>query len=129
MYHGQVVIEGNLTRDPNLTTLPSGSKVCNFSIATNYYYRNKEKEMVGEVTYVNINTWGGLAETCEKYLRKGRGVRIVGRLKQERWDDDEGNPREKFLIVAEHVEFQSDPSRRKAKEEEVDEEVSETEEE
>ncbi len=122
-----VLIEGNLTHDPNLTTLPSGKNVCRFSIATNYYYRNKEKELISDVTYVNIDTWGGLAESCDKYLKKGRGVRVVGRLRQERWNDDEGRPREKYIIVAEHVEFQSKPSRQE--EEESDEEEGEVEEE
>ncbi len=116
MYHGQVVIEGNLTHDPNLTTLPSGKNVCRFSIATNYYYRNKEKELISDVTYVNIDTWGGLAESCDKYLKKGRGVRVVGRLRQERWNDEEGRSREKYIIVAEHVEFQGKPSREKEEE-------------
>ncbi|SRR5690554_3657731 len=111
-----VLIEGNLTHDPNLTTLPSGKNVCRFSIATNYYYRNKEKELISDVTYVNIDTWGGLAESCDKYLKKGRGVRVVGRLRQERWNDEEGRSREKYIIVAEHVEFQGKPSREKEEE-------------
>ena len=111
-----VLIEGNLTHDPSLTTLPSGKNVCRFSIATNYYYRNKEKELISDVTYVNIDTWGGLAESCDKYLKKGRGVRVVGRLRQERWNDEEGRPREKYIIVAEHVEFQAKPSKQREEE-------------
>ncbi|MFA5468472.1 MAG: single-stranded DNA-binding protein [Sphaerochaetaceae bacterium] len=105
-----ILIEGNLTRDPNLTVLDSGRNVCNFAIATNYYYRNKEKDLVNEVTYINVDAWGALAENCSKYLRKGRGVRVVGRLKQERWNDDDGERKERFTIVAEHVEFQGDPA-------------------
>ncbi len=117
-----VLIEGNLTHDPNLTILPSGKSVCSFSIAANYYYRNKEKELINEVTYINIDTWGPLAENCDKYLKKGRGVRVVGRLKQDRWNDEEGRPSEKYIVVAEHVEFQSDTSRRSEKEEISEEE-------
>ncbi len=100
-----ILIEGNLTQDPELNVVASGKSVCRFSIATNRYYRNAEKVLVSEVTYVNIDTWGGLAEGCAKYLHKGRGARIVGRLKQDRWQDDDKKMHERYVVVAEHVEF------------------------
>jgi len=104
-----ILIEGNLTHDPEIGTVPSGTSVCNFSIASNRYYRNSEKSLINEVSYVDINTWGALADSCGKYLRKGRGVRVVGRLKQERWQGEDERKRERYVIVAEHVEFHPDP--------------------
>ena len=65
-----------------------------------------------EVSFVEATTLGKLATVCAEHLGKGRGVRVVGRLKQERWEDGDGNPRAKVVIVAEHVEFQ--PKRRDA---------------
>jgi single-strand DNA-binding protein len=105
-----VLIEGNLTQDPELKTVPSGKNTCRFPIATNRYYRNAERELVQETTFITVDTWGTLAENCSKYLHKGRGVRVVGRLRQDRWQDDQENTRERFIIVAEHVEFQRDPA-------------------
>ena len=110
MYHGQVVIEGNLTQDPELKTVPSGKNTCRFPIATNRHYRNAERKLIEETTFITVDTWGTLAENCSKYLHKGRGVRVVGRLRQDRWQDDEENTHERYIIVAEHVEFQRDPS-------------------
>ncbi|MDD4220518.1 MAG: single-stranded DNA-binding protein [Sphaerochaetaceae bacterium] len=104
-----ILIEGNLTHDPELGTIPNGTSKCRFSIASNRYYRNSEKALVNEVAYVNVDTWGALAESCGKYLRKGRGVRVVGRLKQDRWQGEDEKMRERFVIVAEHVEFHPDP--------------------
>ncbi len=106
MYHGQVVIEGNLVRDPEKVLVGSnGSVMGKFSIAVNRYYKKANSEAVEEVMYIGVQVWGGLAEGCLNYLKKGRGVRVVGRLRQERWEDKDGGNREKILVVAEHVEF------------------------
>ena len=99
-----VLLEGNLTRDPELRYTPKGTAVCSFAIATNRYYK-QEDELQQEVSYFEITTWMRLAEVCGEYLRKGRGVRVVGRLKQDRWSDPEGQNRSKVYVVAEHVEF------------------------
>jgi len=99
-----VLIEGNLTRDPVLATTPKGTAVCNFSVASNrYYYIEKEKQE--EVSFFDVESWSKLAERCGDELTKGRGVRVVGRLKQDRWEDKDGNPRSRMKVVAEHVEF------------------------
>jgi single-strand DNA-binding protein len=107
-----VLIEGHLTQNPELKTIPTGSNLCRFGIASNRYYRNSEKELMSEVAFVTVDAWGGLAETCNKYLKKGRGVRVVGRLRQERWQDEEENQKERYVIVAEHVEFKPDPNKK-----------------
>lgn len=114
-----ILIEGNLTRDPVLTETPQGTSVCQFSIASNRWYRQNE-ETQHEVSFVDVVTWAKLAERCGEELEKGRGVRVVGRIKQDRWQDKEGNPRSRVKIVAEHVEFR--PQRNV---EETDEDVEE----
>jgi len=101
-----VLLEGNLVRDPEKILVGSnGSVMGKFSIAVNRYYKKANAESVEEVMYIGVQVWGGLAEGCLNYLKKGRGVRVVGRLRQERWEDKEGGNREKILVVAEHVEF------------------------
>ena len=99
-----VLIEGNLTRDPVVAATPRGTPVCNFSVASNRYYK-VEGEKQEEVSFFDVETWSKLAERCGDELHKGRGVRVVGRLKQDRWSDKEGNPRSRTKIVADHVEF------------------------
>lgn len=103
-----IILEGNLTKDPVEAKTPKGTPVCNFSVASNRYYR-QEGERQSEVSFVDVEVWARLAETCGEYLKKGRGVRVVGRLKQDRWTDPEGNPRSRLKIVGEHVEFKPQP--------------------
>ncbi len=101
-----VLLEGNLVRDPEKVLVGSnGSVMGKFSIAVNRYYKKANADAVEEVMYIGVQVWGGLAEGCLNYLKKGRGVRVVGRLRQERWEDKEGGKREKIIVVAEHVEF------------------------
>ncbi len=99
-----ILIEGNLTKDPVFNETPKGTSVCKFPIATNRYYR-QEDEIQSEVSYFDVETWARLAEVCSDHLAKGRGVRVVGRLKQDRWNDSDGNAKSRIKIVAEHVEF------------------------
>ena len=99
-----VLIEGNLTKDPVLKTVPSGVQVCAFSIATNRYYK-VHNEQQHEVSYFDVETWAKTAENCSLYLKKGSGARIVGRLKQDSWVGDDGQKRNRIKIIAEHVEF------------------------
>lgn len=99
-----VLLEGNLVKDPEEKRTPQDTAICDFTIAVNRSYK-KEEDYIKEVSYFDIEVWAGLAEICQKHLQKGRGVRVVGRLKQNRWVDDEENNRSKIKIVAEHVEF------------------------
>ena len=108
-----VLLEGNLTRDPELKYTPKGTAVCSFSIASNRYFK-QEEEYQQEVSYFDVTSWSHLAEVCSEYLKKGRGVRVVGRLKQDRWNDPEGNGRSKVYVVAEHVEFKPRPAEKPA---------------
>jgi single-strand DNA-binding protein len=104
-----ILVEGNLVKDPYTRTLPSGNQVCEFSLATNRFYKNGQEEFEKEVSYFDIEAWSRLGIACAQNLLKGRGVRVVGRLKQDRWTDQEGKSRAKIKIVAEHVEFKPIP--------------------
>lgn len=99
-----ILLEGNLTKDPEIKTLSTGSQVCNFSVASDRFYRQNENTEK-EVSYFDVEAWAKLGLACSQNLKKGRGVRVVGRLKQDRWTDPEGKPRSRVMIVAEHVEF------------------------
>ena len=103
-----VLIEGNLTRDPELRYTPKGTPTCQLVLASNRSYRDPERqgERTEEVSFIETTTWGKLAEVCHEHLTKGRGIRVVGRLKQERWEDPDGNSRAKVVTIAEQVEFQ-----------------------
>jgi single-strand DNA-binding protein len=102
-----ILIEGNMVRDPLFKSTPKGTPVCTFSVASNRFYK-QDSGLEKEVSFFDVETWAKLAENCGNLGRKGRGVRVVGRLKQERWNDGDGKPRSKIKIVAEHVEFRPD---------------------
>jgi single-strand DNA-binding protein len=105
--------------DAELSYSPKGVAACKFTVASNRFYK-QEEELQKEVSYFDVTTWTRLAEVCGEYLKKGRGVRVVGRLKQDRWTDQEGKGRSKVYIVAEHVEFK--PQIKKDGEPEAEEE-------
>lgn len=98
-----VNIMGNLTRDPELRYTPSGKSVCNLSIANNRVY-SKNNEKVTEVSYFDVEVWGVIAENCVKYLSKGRGIIVEGRLKQDRWEKD-GKTQSRVRIAANNIHF------------------------
>jgi single-strand DNA-binding protein len=99
-----ILIEGNLVKDPELSYTPKGTAVCKFTVACNRFYK-QDQETQKEVSYFDVTTWTRLAEVCGEYLKKGRGVRVVGRLKQDRWADPDGKQHSRILVIAEHVEF------------------------
>lgn len=101
-----VLIEGNLVRDPEQKQLESGSQLCTFSVASNRYF-NQDNEKKSEVSFFDVEVWNKTAELCAKTLSKGRGVRVVGRLKQDRWSDKDGRSHSKVKIVGENVEFKA----------------------
>lgn len=110
-----ILVEGNLVRDPIINQTPKGTPVCNFSLASNRFFR-VDSETQKEVSFFDVEVWSKLAETCSEQLQKGRGVRVVGRLKQDRWTDGEGKNHSKVKIIGEHVEFKPDFSQKKTKE-------------
>jgi len=110
-----LLIEGTLTKDPVFRQTAKGTAVCNFSLASNRFYK-QDTGMEKEVSFFDVETWSKLAEACHEKGRKGRGVRVVGRLRQDRWNGTDGKTHSKIVIVAEHVEFR--PEFKKDKEEE-----------
>ncbi|MCR4790062.1 MAG: single-stranded DNA-binding protein [Treponemataceae bacterium] len=100
-----LVIEGNMVKEPLAKETVRGNKVCNFSIAANRSVKTANGEYGKEVSFFDVETWGAVAEACMKEGSKGRGVRVIGRLKQNRWDGNDGKHYSRISIVAEHVEF------------------------
>jgi single-strand DNA-binding protein len=98
-----VVVMGNLTRDPELRYLPSGAAVCDVGLAVNEKYKAKSGEMVEEVSFIDVTCWSRTAELVSEYLRKGSSVLFQGKLKQERWKDNEGKDRSKLKVIAERM--------------------------
>jgi single-strand DNA-binding protein len=78
-----------------------------FAIAVNRFFRDAKAEAMEEVMFITVQVWGAFAKSCLAYLQKGRGVRVVRRLRQERWTDKDGGNCERIIVVAEHVEFKS----------------------
>jgi len=112
-----ILVEGNLVKDPELSYTPKGTAVCKFTVACNRAFK-QDDQLQKEVSFFDVSTWTRLAEVCAEYLKKGRGVRVVGRLKQDKWSDADGKPHSRIYIVAEHVEFK--PQAKKEGEEKPD---------
>jgi single-strand DNA-binding protein len=110
-----ILIEGNMVRDPLLRETPKGTSVCTFSLASNRFFR-QDSGLEREVSFFEVETWAKLAEACNNRGKKGRGVRVVGRLKQDRWTSTDGKPRSRITIVAEHVEFRPEFKKEAAEE-------------
>lgn len=100
-----IILEGNLTKDAELREPKDGFNVCTFSMGVNRWYKNKNDESVEEVSYFDVETYGKMAEYCSKKAVKGRGVRVVGRLKQNVWKDADNKTHSKVYVVAEHIEY------------------------
>ncbi len=102
----RVVITGNLTRDPELRALPSGTSVCNLRIASNTRRKdNSTGEWVDKPNYFDVTVWGAQGENCAQYLAKGRPIAVDGRLEWREWQDKEGNKRQSVDIIADSVQF------------------------
>jgi len=100
----QVILMGNLTRDPELRTTPSGQSVCNFGLALNRSYKNADGDWVEATDFVDIVAWAALGERVAQYLSKGRPALVSGRLQSRSWDQD-GQKRSKLEVVAQDVTF------------------------
>ena len=104
MYLNKAMIFGNLTRDPELKSLPSGMQVCSFSIATNRTYKDRDGKRVESTDYHNVVVFGVQAENSAKYLKKGASAYIEGRLQTQSWEKD-GVKHYRTEIVADRVQF------------------------
>lgn len=99
-----ILIEGVIQDDSVLQTTPRGLEVCSFTIAVSRAYKQYDIEE-NEISYFDVDTWGKLGEECKIKCLKGLAVRVAGRMKQERWTDDNGRHQSKLKVIAEHVDF------------------------
>lgn len=104
----QVVLMGNLTRDPELRSTPSGQSVCNFGMALNRAYKGSDGEWKEQTDFIDIVAWGPLGERVAQYLSKGRAALVNGRLQSRSWEQD-GQKRSKVEVVAQDVTFLGGP--------------------
>ena len=107
----KVILIGNVASEVALNTLPSGTKVADFRLAVNERFKDKEGNDAERTVFVTIETWAGLAETCFKYLAKGRSVLVEGRLKMDEWKTGEGENRSRLLVTAENITFLDKPNK------------------
>ncbi len=98
-----VVLIGNLTRDPELRYTPSGIPVCTLRLAVNRNFTNQQGEI--ETDFFNVVVWRNQAEKCAEYLSKGRQVAITGRLQSRSWEGNDGQRRSAIEVVADRVVF------------------------
>lgn len=105
MYINKAMIYGNLTRDPELKSLPSGTQVCEFGVATNRVWKDKNGAKQESTDYHNIVVFGRQAELIKQYLHKGSGVFLEGRIQTRSWDAQDGTKRYRTEIVADRIQF------------------------
>ena len=101
----KVFLMRNLTRDPELRYVPSGTAVASFGLAANRVYKTSSGEKKQETCFVRVVVWGRTAEICGEYLSKGSPVFIEGRLQYRAWDTPSGEKRSTLEIRAERVQF------------------------
>lgn len=105
MYLNKAILYGNLTKNPELKQLPSGSAVVNFSIATNRTYKDKNGQKVENVDYHNVVAFGRTAEVIQQYMTKGSAIFIEGRIQTRSYDAKDGTKRYVTEIVTENMQF------------------------
>jgi len=101
----RVVLTGNLTRDPELRSLPSGTSVCSLRVACNTRRKGQGGEWEDKPNYFDVTVWGAQGENCARYLSKGRPVGVDGRLEWREWETQDGQKRQSVEIVADSVQF------------------------
>ncbi len=104
----KVMLIGNLTRDPEVRTTPTGLTICKLGLAVNRNYTTKDGEKREETTFVDIDAFGRQAEVLGQYLRKGRPLFVEGRLKFDQWETPEGDKRSKLGVVLDNFQFLGD---------------------
>lgn len=104
MYINKALLYGNLTRDPELRSLPSGIQVASFSLATNRVYNDKDGKRQEQADYHNIVVFGKQADTVSRYLKKGSGVFVEGRMQTRSWEQD-GQKKYRTEVIADRIQF------------------------
>ena len=101
----KVMLMGNLTRDPELRYLQSGSAVCSFGMAINRKWKSPAGEQKEDVCFVDVTFFGRLAEVISEFMKKGRPIYVEGRLKLDSWTGKDGQKRTKLHVVGENMQF------------------------
>jgi single-strand DNA-binding protein len=96
---------GNLTRDPQLKYLPNNTAVCEFGLAMNHRYRDKDGNQHEEVCFVDVSAFGRRGETINQYMSKGQSIFVEGRLKLDSWTAQDGGKRSKLSVVLDNFTF------------------------
>ena len=110
MYYNKAIVIGNLTRDPEIKSLPSGIQVCTMSLATNRVWKDKNGAKQESADYHNVVVFGRQAETAAQFLRKGSSVMVEGRMQTRSWDAADGSKKYRTEIVADRVQFGPRPA-------------------
>lgn len=106
MYLNKAILIGNLTRDPELRSLPSGIKVCSFSLATNRVWKDKSGARQESVDYHNVVVFGRQAETVAQYMKKGSSILVEGRMQTRSWEDkNSGEKKYRTEVIADRTQF------------------------
>jgi single-strand DNA-binding protein len=103
--YNKVILMGNLTRDPQLTFLPSQTPVVEFGLAVNRRWRDQQGQQREDTCFIDCRCYGKQAETMNKYLSKGRPVLIEGRLQLDQWESKDGQKRSKHRVFVERFTF------------------------
>ena len=101
----KVILVGNLGKDPQTRSTPNGQEVATLTVATSEKFKGKDGELQERTEWHTVVVWGKQAESCGKYLTKGRQVYVEGRLATRKWTDKEGAERYTTEVVAENVKF------------------------
>jgi single-strand DNA-binding protein len=105
MYLNKAIVIGNLTRDPEIKALPSGIKVCSFSLATNRVWKDKAGVKQESADYHNVVVFGKQAEMVAQYIKKGSSLLVEGRMQTRSWDGPDGKKNYRTEIIADRVQF------------------------
>lgn len=121
-----LLLEGNVVRDPVVKTTPNGKQLCLFTIAANRNYKILDG-YTSEVSYFDIESWGNVAEIAATNCKTGRGVRVTGRIKQNRWIGSDGKHYSKITVVAEHLDFKPNFNKKDSEKSKIEEDENTTE--
>jgi single-strand DNA-binding protein len=100
--YSNATIEGFVTHEPQLRKTKTGKSVCSFSLAINHYSKSDEPP---RVSFIEVETWEKIAEACSKNVTKGKRLMVMGSLRQDRWEDDNGKTQSRIKIIGNEIRF------------------------
>ena len=105
------IMDGHLASDPEFITTERKNSLCKFSVGVNRSYKDVQKKVIEEVVFIPVEVWGVMSENCAKYLHKGDAVRVMGRLKEDKWESENGQKHSRLSVYADRVDFLSKKKR------------------